>query len=691
VVKVFQIRSMLACALALAGLSACKSKLTYVHLKVLPAAAGEPAPITDIELDLQLSGKSAVVHLSDPGHGTLTLPTDVTLEVKTGSGQLAIVAIARNAAGAEVDRATTTAEVATGSIAEASVQLPGGKPDLQPNEATHDYGTVTDGSASTNVTETFHNDGFKPSGTVGTALGGVGGGNWTIMSDGCSGTTVAPGGSCDVTVEFTPIASGQLAGTLTISANPGGSAVTALTGIGNANPQTLSVMVSGAGSGTIASNPSGISCTSGTCSHAFDWATQVTLTPTPATGSHFSGWTGACSGTGVCSVTANAAASVGGSFALDGETLAVSTAGNTGNNSNTAGGSVSCTVNGGAAGPCPSSTIFGDTVVITATNNPGSTFSSWTGCTSATSQCTLTMDGNKTVTANFTLNVHNVTVTLSGTGGGAITSADSKLNCIWSAGVQSATGCATMYDFGDSIVGSATPDGVSFQSGGGIVGSPTVCSSSPCNIAVVDTDIAISTTFDHNPVPVTVALSLGTGAGSVGDGVASCSNTSLQPCMLSEPYGGNISLTATAAASSHFTTWAAGPCSGATTNPCMITNITSDPAPQATFVLDTETLTVNTTGSGTGTVTCAVNGGANGACPTSVTYGDKVVFTESPGSNSGFASWSLTCDSSTATTCTRNAITANTTMTATFIKTPEALTINTHTGNASDGTGTFTC
>src|SRR5437762_1474226 len=65
-----------------AGLTACKAKHTFVHVQILPAAGGEPAAITDIELQLDLAGKTATVHLKDPGNAAIQLPTDVTLEVQ---------------------------------------------------------------------------------------------------------------------------------------------------------------------------------------------------------------------------------------------------------------------------------------------------------------------------------------------------------------------------------------------------------------------------------------------------------------------------------------------------------------------------------------------------------------------------------------------------------------------------------
>lgn len=67
---------------------------------------------------------------------------------------------------------------------------------------------------------------------------------------------------------------------------------------------TLTVATSGTGSGTVTSSPAGINC-GATCSASLESNSSATLTATPATGSTFTGWSGACSGTGSCLVTMN--------------------------------------------------------------------------------------------------------------------------------------------------------------------------------------------------------------------------------------------------------------------------------------------------------------------------------------------------------------------------------------------------
>jgi phospholipase C len=75
----------------------------------------------------------------------------------------------------------------------------------------------------------------------------------------------------------------------------------------------LTVSEAGFGSGVVTSNPPGINCAP-TCTATFTTGTTVTLTATPNSGFQFAGWSGACTGTGTCSVPVNGAASVTATF-----------------------------------------------------------------------------------------------------------------------------------------------------------------------------------------------------------------------------------------------------------------------------------------------------------------------------------------------------------------------------------------
>lgn len=79
--------------------------------------------------------------------------------------------------------------------------------------------------------------------------------------------------------------------------------------------RTLTVSKSGAGSGAITA--SGINCP-GDCSQIYDSGTAITLNATPAGGSSFAGWSGACSGTGGCQLTMDSDKSAAATFDLNG-------------------------------------------------------------------------------------------------------------------------------------------------------------------------------------------------------------------------------------------------------------------------------------------------------------------------------------------------------------------------------------
>jgi hypothetical protein len=75
----------------------------------------------------------------------------------------------------------------------------------------------------------------------------------------------------------------------------------------------LDVTKSGPGAGTVTSVPARIDCGS-TCSGEFFEGITVTLTATPAAGSRFAGWSGACSGVGTCAVEIGESQSVNAEF-----------------------------------------------------------------------------------------------------------------------------------------------------------------------------------------------------------------------------------------------------------------------------------------------------------------------------------------------------------------------------------------
>jgi len=159
---------------------------------------------------------------------------------------------------------------------------------------------------------------------------------------------------------------------------------------------SLSVAISGTGLGTVTSTPAGIDCQT-TCSAVFDSGAQVSLVATAAANAVFSGWSGACSGTGACQVTVSNSTSVSAIFTATAYTLTVTLPGNgTGTiTSNPAG--ITC------GSTCTASFNPGTQVTLTASPSANSYLVAWGSPCSGTSTCTITLNSNSMVSS--TINV----------------------------------------------------------------------------------------------------------------------------------------------------------------------------------------------------------------------------------------------------------------------------------------------
>jgi hypothetical protein len=120
----------------------------------------------------------------------------------------------------------------------------------------------------------------------------------------------------------------------------------------------------------------------------------VVVRAAASSGSRFVGWTGACSGTGRCSVTADAAKSVGATFgpATARVSVAVRGRGTVGS----APGGVRCSTR------CSASFRFGASVRLAAHPAKGWRFAGWSGACKGRGACVVKVSAAKTVGARFT-------------------------------------------------------------------------------------------------------------------------------------------------------------------------------------------------------------------------------------------------------------------------------------------------
>jgi hypothetical protein len=166
------------------------------------------------------------------------------------------------------------------------------------------------------------------------------------------------------------------------------------------NVQADSVTVTKVGNGNVDSADKKIAC-GNKCTSPYIGGTAVTLTAKAGSGSVFTAWTGACAGVGTCTVNATGAVGVSATFSL-----APATGGGGGGGGTTSTAyKISISKNGkGTVTSSPSAASYaaGTAVTLTATPDPGSPWIGWGGaCSGTATTCTLTMNANYSVTANF--------------------------------------------------------------------------------------------------------------------------------------------------------------------------------------------------------------------------------------------------------------------------------------------------
>ena len=208
---------------------------------------------------------------------------------------------------------------------------------------------------------------------------------------------------------------------------------------------TLTVTRIGTGSGTVTSNPTGINCGT-TCTTTLTSGTNVNLVATPASGSTFAGWTGSAD----CmdgSVTVNLNLGCTATFNASGYALTTSVVNEILTTGTSSGTIVSSPAGINCGADCTENYPSGQIVTLTPKPAANSKFKAWTGHADCTDG-SVTINATKTCTATFTLNTLSLAV--SKTGNGTVSSTPSGINC--------GTSCSFSFVAGTAITLKATPE-----------------------------------------------------------------------------------------------------------------------------------------------------------------------------------------------------------------------------------------
>lgn len=181
---------------------------------------------------------------------------------------------------------------------------------------------------------------------------------------------------------------------------------------------TLTVNKNGNGAGTVTSTPSGIDC-GATCSAKYVTGTEVQLTATPAGGSSFAGWSGACNAGGEVTMSSNKTCTA--TFSRPVLTITKTGTGQ--------GGVTTVPLGISCGATCAAAFDLGTTVELLASAALDSAFDGWSGHADC-ADALVSMNADKGCTASFRLlPTYTLSVTKEGEGFGTVRSDPGAINC----------------------------------------------------------------------------------------------------------------------------------------------------------------------------------------------------------------------------------------------------------------------
>ncbi len=376
----------------------------------------------------------------------------------------------------------------------------------------------------------------------------------------------------------------------------------------------LSVITTGAGTGSVISAPVGIDCNPN-CNLAFPLGSEVILSAAAAADSEFIGWSGAgCSGVGNCVITVPDVSGLNVQAEFQPAQTHTLQVVKTGDGS----GLVESDLSGIHCGAsCSASFVENSVIKLTATADANNQFVAWGGdCVASGNQCTVTLTADTLIDAQFDSLIQPLQVSLAGQGSGLLSSTPGGIAC--------PTDCEHNYDTGTMVTLSFAPDpDTTFIGWSGDCSGTGAC--------VVNMDQPHQVTAD---IDVLHAVNVGVvGPGSVVSAPAGIDC----PGDCDEIYsnGQFVQLLATAEAHALFAGWQ-GDCSG--TGNCAF-NVTAEANITAVFEWEQHQLSINATAGGD--VTSTDGGIACGAvCAADYDYNSAVQLNAVPDAGFRFVGWS---------------------------------------------------
>ena len=402
------------------------------------------------------------------------------------------------------------------------------------------------------------------------------------------------------------------------------------------NQITHNLAVTIVGTGTVASSPAGINCTTGTCNLAFNQGTSVVLTATPGANQSFGGWSGACIGTGTCTASMTQARSVTATFNQITHTLTVNSLGATG---------VATTGTHAGTTNYTRTVAQGATITITApATSGGQNFANWAGCDSITTvtTCNLTMNAARTVTANYVPPAPTAS---------CVVASSTQVNVSWT-NVAGETGF-TVYR---CTTAGCTPTTPTIHTAGVDVltwSNTGLTASTMYRYRVRASNAGGSSPFSNVVECTTSAVTFTLTTSVSGIGTITSSPAGINcgaDCTEAYASGTSVILTATPGANQSFGGWS-GACTG--TGTCTV-SMTQARSVTATFNQITHTLSVTISGTGTVTSSPAGINCTTGTCSAVFAQGTSVTLTAFPGIEQRFDGWSGACTGTSTCTLTMN-------------------------------------